>query len=239
VLLQAALNGPRTKAEHQAVPVSADELARDAVACVAAGARSLHLHPRDAEGRESLDPEVVNSVVSTVREAAGVPVGVTSGAWIEPDLARRLELVRGWSAPDFSSVNVREEGAADVMRALTGAGVGIEAGVWSVEDAHLLGATGLAASVTRVLVEPVEAGPEDGPEVVAAIHAALDELGVAAPRLQHGDGDAAWVLIADAIRRGLDTRAGLEDTLRGPDGEPATGNEALVRAARALGAGAG
>ena len=68
--------------------------------------------------------------------------------------------------------------------------------------------------------------------MVDGIHAALDRLGIGAPRLQHGDGDATWVLIADAARRGLDTRVGLEDTLDGPGGEPAAGNAALVRAAR-------
>ena len=45
------------------------------------------------------------------------------------------------------------------------------------------------------------------------------------------------MLITDAIQRGLDTRVGLEDTLLDPDGRPTTGNEALVRAARELGAG--
>jgi uncharacterized protein (DUF849 family) len=39
------------------------------------------------------------------------------------------------------------------------------------------------------------------------------------------------------VRRGLDTRIGLEDTLSEPNGERTAGNEALVRAARELGAG--
>ncbi|MGN6634958.1 MAG: 3-keto-5-aminohexanoate cleavage protein [Oryzihumus sp.] len=39
------------------------------------------------------------------------------------------------------------------------------------------------------------------------------------------------------MRRGLDTRVGLEDTLRLPDGTPAPDNAALVAAARARGAG--
>jgi uncharacterized protein (DUF849 family) len=46
------------------------------------------------------------------------------------------------------------------------------------------------------------------------------------------------VLLSDAIRRGIATRIGLEDTLYEPDGERTAGNEALVRAARKLGAGA-
>ena len=52
--LQAALNGDQTRDEHAAVPVSVEELARDA-ACVAAEARAIHLQPRGPEGRETLD----------------------------------------------------------------------------------------------------------------------------------------------------------------------------------------
>ena len=235
--LQAALNGDRTKAEHPATPVSVEELARDAAACVAAGARAIHLHPRDSEGRERLDAEVVDEVVTEVRKTCGVPVGVTTGAWIEPDLERRLELVRAWRAPDYASVNLSEPGAAAVMRVLIQAGIGIEAGVWTVEDADRLAASGLGGQVTRILVEPVEVRAADALGLVEDIHRALDRLRLTAPRLQHGDGEATWVLITDAIRRGLDTRIGLEDTLYEPNGERTVGNEALVRAARVLGAG--
>ncbi len=235
--LQATLNGNLTKAAHVAAPVSVEELARDAAACVAAGARAIHLHPRDAAGRERLDAEVVDAVVVTVRNACGVPVGVSTGAWIEPDLARRLELVQAWRAPDYASVNVSEPGAPDVMTALIQAGVGIEASVSTVEEAEQLAATGLGGQVTRILVEPVDVSATDAVGVVEDIHRALDRLGLTAPRLQHGVGETTWVLLTDAIRRGLDTRIGLEDTLYEPNGTRTTGNEALVRAARTLGAG--
>ena len=234
-LLQAALNGDLTKARHPALPVSVDELARDAVACVAAGARAIHLHPRDPDGRERLDAEVVDAVVIAVRDACGVPVGVSTGAWIEPDLDHRVELVRAWRAPDYASVNLSEPGATEIMRALIGAAVGIEAGVWTVEDAERLAASGLGGQVTRILVEPGDLSAADAVALVEDIHGALDRLGLAAPRLQHGDGLSTWVILADAIHRGLDTRIGLEDTLHDPDGALTAGNEALVRAARQLG----
>lgn len=241
--LQAALNGDRTKAAHPATPVSVEELARDAAACVVAGARAIHLHPRDPEGRETLDAGVVDEVVTRVREACGVPVGVTTSAEIEPDPERRLDLVSAWRAPDYTSVNLSEPGATELMEALVGIGVGIEAGVWTVEDAERLAATGLGGQLTRILVEPGEPQLEgsedktaDAVGLVGDIHRALDGLGLAVPRLQHGDGEVTWVLLTDAVRRGLDTRVGLEDTLHGPGGERAPGNEALVRAARELGA---
>jgi uncharacterized protein (DUF849 family) len=237
VLLQAALNGPFGKDRHPKLPVSEHELTRDGAACVAAGARAIHLHPRDDEGAERLDARVVDATVAAVRDACGVPVGVSTGSWIEPDLGRRLELIAGWSAPDYASVNLSQDGAAATMRTLLDAGVGIEAGVWSVEDAERLAASGLGDRVTRVLVEPVDVSAGDAVAVVDEIHAALDRLRLTAPRLQHGDGEATWLLLRDAIRRGIDTRVGLEDTVAGPDGARTDGNEALVRAARDLGAG--
>jgi uncharacterized protein (DUF849 family) len=147
--------------------------------------------------------------------------------------------MRAWRAPDYTSVNLSEPGATEVMRVLIRAGIGIEAGIWTVEDAERLAASGLGGQVTRILVEPVEVGAADAFELIEDIHRALDRLGLTAPRLQHGDGEATWVLLTDAIRRGLDTRVGLEDTLYEPNGERTAGNEALVRAARELGAGTG
>jgi uncharacterized protein (DUF849 family) len=224
VLLQAALNGPYGRDHHPAVPIAADELARDAAACVAAGAGAMHLHPRDASGRESLDADVINGVTAFVRSACGVPVGVSSGAWIEPDLGRRLECIAGWSEPDYASVNVSEDGFERVMAVLRERGIGIEAGVWSVEDAVRLAAVDVP--VLRVLVEPVGTADLD---LVRDIHDALDRHGVEAPRLQHGDGEGTWLLLDDAVSRGLDTRIGLEDTVTGRDGRLTSGNAALVR----------
>jgi uncharacterized protein (DUF849 family) len=239
MLLQGALNGPHSKAEHPTVPMSLEELAADAAACAAAGARAFHVHPRDGAGRETLDPDVIDAVAVAVRDASGgLPVGVSTGAWIEPDFDRRLRLLAEWSAPDYASVNVSEPGFRDVMGTLLERGIGIEAGVWSVEDAQRLADSGYAGRLVRVLVEPVDPLVDEALEAVEAIHSALDAHGITGvPRLQHGDSDSTWVLIADAVRRGIDTRVGLEDCQQLPDETEASGNASLIRAARALGAG--
>jgi uncharacterized protein (DUF849 family) len=75
MLLQATLNGALSKSDHPAVPVTIEELAEDAVSCVAAGARSFHLHPRDEAGKEGLDAATVDRVVAAVRGRHGQPVG--------------------------------------------------------------------------------------------------------------------------------------------------------------------
>ena len=219
MLLQAALNGPFTKDEHPAMPITAAELAADARACVEAGACAIHMHPRNHWGEETLDPEVINAAVREVKAACGVPVGVSTGAWIEPDHAAKLRFIAAWTEPDYASVNVSEDGWLDVVRALRENGIGVEAGVWSIEDAQALAAANVGDAVTRILIEPVEADPAGAVALVAAIKAELH-----GPFLQHGDGDATWVLIEDAIRHGLHTRVGLEDT------QEATNPELVARA---------
>ena len=98
--------------------------------------------------------------------------------------------------------------------------------------------SGLADRVTRVMIEPVEVSRADAVPLVGAIRRVLDRAGGAqAPRLQHGDGEATWILIQDAVRRGIDTRVGFEDTVLLPDGQRAASNAELVRAARDSGLG--
>jgi uncharacterized protein (DUF849 family) len=239
MLLQAAVNGDRSKADHPAVPVTEDELIRDVRECLAAGAREFHIHVRDAGGNPTLEPGQVDRAASAVRAAGAQAAGVTTVADIEPDLRRRLALISRWTRPAYSSVNLSEEGAVEVMRTLLAAGIGIEAGVWTPRDAETLVGCGLADRVTRVLVEPGEAqaGRNDAIPLVDAIHEILDRAEVRVPRLQHGDGELTWILIEDAVRRGLDTRVGFEDTLYLADGRRARSNADLVTAARNLGAG--
>lgn len=230
-MLQACLNGPREPGSHPALPLTAEALAADAAACVRAGAHALHLHPRAESGQESLQPNVVDETVRRVRAAARVPVGVATGAWVEPDPERRAALVGRWTQPDYASVNLSETGASAVMRALLSAGIGIEAGVWSVEDAEALAATGLADKVLRVLVEVIDVREDRAAAAAREIDAALDRCRIDAPRLHHGEGDATWPVLQQALAAERDTRIGFEDTLFLPDGRPAASNAQLVAAA--------
>jgi uncharacterized protein (DUF849 family) len=232
-VLKAALNGDRKPGCHPALPIDADQLAADSVSCVRAGADAIHLHVRGRDGLETLDPEVVNKVVRRVRASVSVPVGVSTGSWIEPDPDRRAEAVSLWTEPDMASVNMSEDGAIAVMKALRSAGVGIEAGVWSEDDARRLSASGFADQLIRVLVEIRQPVPDPTAEA-RVIDAALDRFGITAPRLHHGEEAATWPVLVQARALGRDLRIGLEDTLVLPDGTTAASNEELVRFALAL-----
>jgi uncharacterized protein (DUF849 family) len=64
-----------------------------------------------------------------------------------------------------------------------------------------------------------------------AISRALDAAGSRASRLWHGYGMAHWSVVEAGIRSGGEVRAGLEDSLRPPDGRVASGNAEFVAAA--------
>jgi uncharacterized protein (DUF849 family) len=236
MLLKAALNGARAPAEHPALPVLPQQLAAASTAAVAAGAGAVHLHVRGQTGEESLDAGPVADTLLVVRAAcAAVPIGISTGAWIEPDAGRRLAAVRSWHiVPDFASVNFHEDGASAIARALLDRGVALEAGLETVAAGEVLIASGLDGRCLRMLLEPQEAELAAARATVARLETLLDRLAVRVPRLLHGTGATAWPLLALARDRGYDTRIGLEDTLVLPDGRRATDNAELVASAKAI-----
>ena len=223
--IKIALNGGRPGA-----PATPAEIADDVAICAAAGATLFHAHPRDVNGRESLLPFDVDRVVTAIRaRTPHVSLGLTTGAWILPDVQQRLDAIASWQQlPDFASVNFDEDGCEAVARLLHERGIGVEAGVLDAASTQRF----LAASVPtiRVLIELQEQQLDTALQTTAEI---LEVLGHhPAPRLLHGHGAVTWELLDEAIRRGYDSRIGLEDVDTLPDGTPAT-NLALFTAAMA------
>ncbi|MGW7381659.1 3-keto-5-aminohexanoate cleavage protein [Streptomyces sp. NPDC054794] len=241
-MVQVCLNGRRGGADGASVPLSPEALAEAAALAVTAGATDIHVHPRTPCGQDSLSPRVVAATVEAIRARVAVPVGVTTGAWAEPDPAARLMgvpprervrawgRVRGWRAPlpDHASVNWHEEGAEELAARLIALGVRVEAGIWSGTDAAArFTASPLGPKVLRVLAEVTDPDPDTAPQSARRL---LADLGPAhgRPVLLHGEEGGAWPVLRLAGRLGLATRIGLEDTLLLPDGGPAASNAQLV-----------
>lgn len=235
-MIQCALNGDYGPADHPAVPVTLEQLVADAVACRAAGAGSVHLHPRDAtSGLETLGAATHDAVVAAVREAAP-DLEISCSTQEDIDLAGardRHEAVRAWTAPpDVVSLNLAEDGAVELGTTLRQCGVGIEAGVFTLDGADALLRAPWADQVRRVLVEVIfEHDDRAAVDLAARIDERVAPLG--RPRLWHGDARANWAVVDAGLRRGHDVRVGLEDTLLDRDGTAAPGNAEQV--ARTIG----
>jgi uncharacterized protein (DUF849 family) len=230
IYVKACINGARTPDQHPRLPVTPEQLAAEALAAHVAGAKAVHMHPKDTDGGDSLLPEHVDAAVSAVRHAApGLPLGVTTGFWALPGVDARLRAVDGWSVlPDFASVNWHEPGSEDLARLLLSKGIGVEAGIFNAEAAESWAASEVAEHCMRVMIELLADGEiATADDLLSQVMAARSP----APVLLHGMDESCWPLLQHAGKRGVQVRIGMEDTLRLPDGSTAPDNAALVSAA--------
>lgn len=238
MLLQACLNGSRTSKEHPAIPRMPAELAAEGRAAVAAGAQVLHLHPYDDSGIETFASGACAAALRAVRAACPeVPISLSTSESIEPHPARLDSIARWTELPELVSANQGEEGILQLCELLIARGVGIEAGLLHLDDAHNFVNSRLPERCVRVLVEPLDAEPAAAVAHAEAMEEVLADAGVSLEQVHHGDDIATWHVMARALRRGHGTRAGLEDTTRLPDGRLAPDNASLVKVAAEMIAG--
>ncbi|MFJ8938181.1 3-keto-5-aminohexanoate cleavage protein [Streptomyces sp. NPDC102365] len=234
-MVQVCVNGGRGSGDGALVPLSPKAMAGSAAEAVAAGASDIHVHPKSPCGEDTLSAKAVAATLDEIRTRVTVPVGVTTGAWAEPDPVTRVARVHAWSVlPDHASVNWHEPGAEEVAAALLARGVGVEAGIWSGTDgAARFAVSPLGPRVLRVLAEVTDPDPASAEATARRL---LTAIGTAhgRPVLLHGEEGGAWPVLGLAARLGLATRIGLEDTLLLPDGRRAASNAHLVTAALAL-----
>lgn len=229
--MQVAMNGSRHAGDSVYLPIGVQAIAVAASAAVVAGACSVHVHIHNRLGEESLSAADVQAQLSAIRQAVpGVPVGISTGDWIVPDVAERLACIQSWEVlPDFVSLNFDEDGHEAVAHAVLQKGIGIEAGINSIYAAKQLIRSGLLPQCFRILLEPAEQELPAALELVTALEALLLPLRSAGQAiLLHGVDHTCWPLLELAYAKGYQSRIGLEDTLYLPGGAPGS-NADMVR----------
>jgi uncharacterized protein (DUF849 family) len=233
VFLQAALNGDRV---HPAAPRHSTAIAKAASMVVNAGAQSVHVHAFDQDGHATLDANACATVLRAIRGLCpSIPVSLTTSATIVSDPAARLSIIETWyEMPDLVTANQGEAGIVELCEMLLARGVGIEAGLLSVEDARAFVRSGLASRCRRVLIEPLDQAPETALQHAAAMENIVSGAGITLEQVHHGEGIASWRVNQRALERGHGIRTGLEDVTVLPDGRDARDNADLVAAAADL-----
>lgn len=235
-ILKAAINGTRSHADNAMVPITTAEIADAALQCSLEGADAIHFHVRDAKGHESLENTNVAAQILALRKVIpNIPIGISTGHWIEPDTNKRKNAILSWQIlPDFASLNFSEECTEIIAEALLKKKINIEAGLSSVSDAERLIGTGLIGNCFRILLEPAEQDAESAFHNVQAIEKIISEnvLFEGKELLLHGADRMAWNMVDYALSKGYSTRIGFEDTLYLPGGHIAESNAVLVRVAK-------
>ena len=228
MIVQACINGARPIGYHPRLPLTTEAMVRDSMACLDAGAAELHIHPRGLDGRESL--AAVDALIAAVRNnCPGTFVGVSTGAWIEADEALTRRYISSWRMlPDYASVNLSERDSPAILSLLGNMGVGVEAGLATIEDARRFVGLPDCHHVMRILIEIEEQDLGAADRACDGIIQVLQAAAIARPILLHGVDSTVWHFVKRARERRWSTRVGLEDGCLRVTGEFAEGNAGLV-----------
>ena len=113
VIITAALTGAVTsRADTPYVPLTKEEIGREAARCEAAGAAVVHLHLREADGRATLGAEPFAELVTEVRSRSGALICLSTSSWgTEGSTAER---VAGLAAqPELATFHVSSMNRGD------------------------------------------------------------------------------------------------------------------------------
>lgn len=98
-----------TKTSTPHVPVSVDEIVEDAIRVYDAGARIVHIHARDENGRPTPDASYYERIISSIRrERPGMVCCATTSGRDWSDFERRSEVLHltGSAKPDMASLTL-------------------------------------------------------------------------------------------------------------------------------------
>ena len=243
VIIMSAPNGARRgHADHPALPMTAEESARDAIALRDAGVSILHLHVRDDDGNHSLDVEHYRQAIAAVEKSVGdeLLIQATTEAVGQYTSDQQIALVRELK-PDAVSLALREicpaesneNVAAEFFAWMRSENIWPQYILYTVEDVVRfddMRQRGIFAEdapfVMFVLGEyanSVAGTVEDLNKLLAATDPAAYPWAVCCFGRHENE-----VMLA-ATAQGGHVRLGFENNLHLPDGEIAPDNAALIR----------
>lgn len=232
-MIQIAINGNRN---DRFVPRTTESIVESAMLAVEKGASSIHFHPRDDDGNETLKGEFVDKQIGDLRmKLRTTPIGISTGKWIQPDLNKRLEEIKSWKIlPDFVSINYDEIGFEKVAELISNRGIQIEIGLGAIKSAKNFTENNTKGDFLRILLEPQEQILESAIETVYKIENHISVCGIKLPFLLHGFNKTCWDFLKIAFEKKYQTRIGFEDTLVLPNGEKAMSNMELLEQAQQI-----
>ncbi len=107
VIITCAVTGAiHTPTMSQYLPVTPNEIAKQAIEAANAGAAILHLHARDpVDGRPSANPEIFGQFLPVIKAATDAVINITSGGSTKMTLEERLAAPLRFK-PEMASLNM-------------------------------------------------------------------------------------------------------------------------------------
>jgi 3-keto-5-aminohexanoate cleavage enzyme len=90
IITVAGVGAELTPAQQPDLPVTPEELGRDAAQCAEAGASIYHLHVRDPEGNPTMDVDTFRAGLDAIRQSSDLIVQFTSGGAVHDTEDQRI-----------------------------------------------------------------------------------------------------------------------------------------------------
>jgi 3-keto-5-aminohexanoate cleavage enzyme len=250
MVITAAMVGAETTREQTPhLPITAEEIAEDAVKCREAGAAMVHLHVRTPDGKPSQDAELFRAAIRAIRKRTDILIQTSTGGAVGMNVDERCGplTLTGSDRPDMATlttgtVNFGQDVfwnprplVRDIAKRIRALGIKPEIecfDVGMIDEASILAKEGLVdlpAHYDFVLGVP------------GALTARVDALEFMIKSLPEG---STWTVagvgrhqlpfVAHAAERGGNARVGLEDNVYVAKGVLAKGNWELVAEAAKL-----
>jgi 3-keto-5-aminohexanoate cleavage enzyme len=254
VIISCAITGAiHTPTMSDALPITPDQIASQAIGAAEAGAAILHLHARNPQdGRPIGDPAVFMQFLPRIKQATDAVVNITTGGSPTMPVEERLAGVMQLS-PEMCSLNmgllnffIRGEQVffanhrSDIerfAREIAARDVKPELEVYSAamleEVAHLLSLGILSPPyvINLVFHTPTQGGTRGTPENLLDAVARIRTLGEDVQINVSSMGPTQLPLTTIALAMGLNIRVGMEDNVLYRRGEPLRDNAQLVERA--------
>ena len=248
IITVAAVGAELSLEQQPNLPITPDDLARDAASCRDAGASIYHLHVRDSAGVPTMDVETFRAALAAIRDATDLIVQFTSGGAVsdsEADRMAPLDLRPDMATLTTGTVNFGDEvfmNPLPLVRRFYERMLELD-----ITPEYEIFEAGMIATA-RSLYDELGASHHQHFDFVLNVPGALpawpDVLGFLTGQLPEG---ASWSatgigrshhsVLTDALRLGGHVRTGFEDVRYLASGERAGSNAQLVSsAAEAAGA---
>ncbi|MWV29303.1 3-keto-5-aminohexanoate cleavage protein [Aurantiacibacter rhizosphaerae] len=107
VIITCAVTGSiHTPSMSDALPITPDQIAEQAIAAAEAGAAMLHLHARNPEtGQPDQNPELFKQFLPRIKQSTDAIINITTGGGLGMSLDDRLAAAK-WAQPEIASMNM-------------------------------------------------------------------------------------------------------------------------------------
>jgi len=237
IVMVAPTGARRSRADHPALPISIEEVTNTTIDCWNQGARGVHVHVRDSNEKHTLDVELYQQAISSIRKALpDIYIQITTEAVGQYSAAEQRDVVRKLK-PTSASIALSElysdnemQENRDFLSWCHASGIGIQHILYSADDLEPFESLIKSGDINKDTLQLIYVlgrytkDQQSTPSDLDPLTDWLERTGIKADWAVCAFGVSETPCLVEARRRGGKVRVGFENSLWHQDGQFAKNN---------------